>query len=153
MDPVELALVDSAVQWAVTVELARSRESLAASQVAWWDGSRAEVQRLNALVTEQARRIAELEGRLAQLQDELSRVDLDDLVRSVTQSIAETARGLDGYAVATAEVEVKAAVRLAAGRMLLTADPGGLLEPDALSTVRLSVRALPASLSAPGDGG
>ena len=34
MDPVELALVDSAVQWAVTVELARSRESLAASQVA-----------------------------------------------------------------------------------------------------------------------
>ena len=143
MQPVDSALVDSSVRLAVSEELERSRVVRSDSEDAWWAGTLAEVERLRSVVTDQAARIAQLEGQLAQLQDELSRVEVGALVLSVSRSIAQAAKALDGYAVSQARVDVKASVRLASGEMLLTADPAGLLQPDALSTIGISLTALP----------
>lgn len=143
MQPVDSALVDSAVRLAVNEELERSRLVRVDSEDSWWAGTLAEVERLRSVVTDQAARIAQLEGQLSQLQDELSRVEVGALVLSVSRSIAEAAKSLDGYAVSEARVDVKASVRLASGQMLLTADPAGLLQPDALSTIGISLKALP----------
>lgn len=143
MQPVDSALVDSVVRLAVSEELERSRLVRVDSEDSWWAGTLAEVERLRSVVTDQAARIAQLEGQLSQLQDELSRVELGALVLSVSQSIADAANALNGYAVSEARVDVKAMVRLASGQMLLTADPSGLLQPDALSTIGISLKALP----------
>lgn len=143
MEAADRALIDAAVRLAVAGELDRSRLVQRESEEDLWAGTLREVQRLRVLTSRQAARIADLEEQLAQVQAELSRVELEDLVRSVTASIAETSGDLDGYAVSEATVDVRAAVRLAGGRMLLTADPAGLLKPDALSTVRISLQALP----------
>lgn len=149
MEPVDLALVDSAVRLAVADEVERSRVVREEAETSWWTGTLAEVRRLRRLTSQQAARIAELERQLAEARAELSRVELEDLLRSITQSVAEATQAMEGYAVSEARVEVRAAVQLASGRMLLTSDPAALLQPEALSSIGVSVHALPPPVGQP----
>jgi hypothetical protein len=43
-------------------------------------------------------------------------------------------------------VEVRAAVEFADGRVVITADPGGLLHPDSLSRLEIRLASLPPPL-------
>jgi hypothetical protein len=95
------------------------------------------------VVHDQAARIAELEGRVAALETELSQVELAQLMAGVAAHVADANLALDGYAISNARVEVRAAVQLAGDRLLVSADPGALLAPESLSTVSVVLGALP----------
>lgn len=143
LDPVSAALADSAVRGAVDRAVGLSRDSKLEAETAFWGGTVAEVRRLRTVAREQAARIAELEAKVAALQTELSQVELGELMAGVAASIARADLALEGYAISNAHVQVKAAVQLARDRMLVALDPGGLLAPDALSTLSVTLGAVP----------
>ena len=143
LDPVSVALADSAVRSAVEHAVDLSRDSQREAETAFWGGTFAEVRRLRSVVRDQAARIAELEAKIAALETELSQVELADLMAGVAASIARADLALEGYAISTARVEVKAAVQLANTRMLVSVDPGALLAPESLSTLTVTLGALP----------
>jgi hypothetical protein len=143
LDPVSAALADSAVRAAVVRAVDVSLEGQREAATALWGGTFAEVRRLREVVRDQAARIASLEAKVAALETELSQVELADVMAGVARSIANADLALEGYAIHTARVEVKAAVQLAGERMLVAADPGSLLAPESLSTLAISLGALP----------
>lgn len=143
LDPVSAALADSAVRSAVDRAVDLSRDSRREAETAFWGGTFAEVRRLRVVVRDQAARIAELEAKVAALETELSQVELAELVAGLAASIARADLALEGYAISTARVEVRAVVQLARNRLLVTTDPGALLAPDSLSTLAVTVAAVP----------
>jgi hypothetical protein len=143
LDPVSAALADSAVRAAVVRAVDDSLEGRREAEAAFWGGTSAEVRRLREVVRDQAARIASLEAKISALETELSQVELAELMAGVAASIANADLALEGYAINTARVEVKAAVQLAGERMLVTADPGALLAPESLSTLAMTLGALP----------
>lgn len=143
LDPVLAALSDSAVSVAIDRQIGLSRAGQREAEIASWAGRFGELRRLRQLVGQQASRITELEAKVAALEAELSQVEVAELLAAVSASVANAGRSLEGYAISEATVEVKAAVQIAGKGMLLACDPGGLLAPEALSTVAVRLSSLP----------
>lgn len=143
LDPVSAALADAAVRAAVDRQVDLAVAGQREAETAWWVGTRAEVLRLRALVAEQSRRIAELEAAVARLESELSSVEVAEVVAAIAEGVARADLALEAYAVSRARIDVKAAVQVSGDRVLVAGDPGNLLSPWALSTVSVTLGALP----------
>lgn len=140
------AFVEQTVARAVAAELGRSlidRRDLLISQAS---AARIEVERLRRVVAEQAARIADLQARLDQAQAEVHRLTVRQLVDAVTRAVLADAELPPGYAISDARVQVRAAVKFTDGHVLITADPGGLLDPESLSTLEIRLASLPPPL-------
>ncbi|WP_322763215.1 hypothetical protein [Frankia sp. Cr2] len=141
--------IRQAVSAAVIGEIGRSALIPQALQENVWSGTRLEVVQLRRVVANQAEQIAELQARLDQAQQEVHRLETRELVVAVVDALRQSATGFDGYVIDDAHVEVKAAMEFDNGRLTMTADPGGLLDTNSLSTFDVHLRALPPPLGEP----
>ena len=107
------------------------------------DERQEELDRLKATIAEQVAEIETLRDRVAELEAARTRLAVDALIEAVLDAIERGGASLDGYAISSAQAEVKAALKVdpAAGGLVFTSPVGAA--SSALSTVRLDVGAVP----------
>jgi hypothetical protein len=137
------AIARESVTSAIREELLRSNDVRRRAQDGFFVDSLSEVQRLRSVVTAQTQQIAELQTQVAFLKKQNNELRLRDLVESVSASVFSAGSTFDGYAIKDAKVQIRAAFTIDGGDLAITADPGGLMNPTAMSTVEFSLAALP----------
>jgi hypothetical protein len=143
------AVVQQAVASAVAAEVTRATLQGRDVDQAFFGGTRAEVVRLRQVVADQAQQITALQNRLEEAQREAHRLEMRQLVDAVSAAVLTGTASLDGYTVSDAHVQVRAALEINNGRVTVTADPGGLLGVDGLSTFDVHLQSLPPQLGEP----
>ena len=149
LDDLASAVVERSVASAVAEEISRATLARQAAEEAFWNGTRDEVLRLRQVVADQALQITTLQNRLAEAQRAAHRLDMQQLVDAVSTSVVSGTASLDGYVVNDARVEIRAALEINGGQLAVTADPGGLVGADALSTFEVHLGVLPPALGEP----
>jgi cell division protein FtsB len=141
--------IQQTVASAVAGEINRSALIPQILQTGILDRFQGEVDRLQQVVAQQAAQIGDLQARLDRARAEVHRLEARQLVTAVADALLRSTSSLSGYVIDEAQVQVKAALEFDNGRITMTADPGGLLDSNSLSTFDVHLRALPPALGEP----
>jgi hypothetical protein len=104
--------------------------------------ARAETERLQTIVRQQAAQLDALREELRWLRTEVRRVQVEELVRSFARALRLGSEALEGRTIVAADAEIRAPLVVSGDAGLVVSDATSF-DPSALSTIRFQLRTLP----------